>query len=759
MRFKITQQNTNEHNDIVTAVAWTASNELLSCGDDNRILRWNMKGEPAGPVVEHVDSYCTDLAWYNGAKGTASVFAVACTDGTFRLISGTGRVEKTVEAHKGAVVSMRWNHEGSALASAGEDGQVKVWSRSGMLRSSIVTLPRAVYCVVWSPDADALLLASENNIILKSLQAGPKQMQWKAHEGTVLKIDWNPLNNLIVSGGEDCKYKVWDHYGRQLFCSSPMDHVITSVSWAPNGQYFAVGSYNMLRLCDKTGWTSCRDKPSSGSLMNIAWTADSTGVACAGGNGSVIFGHIVDRELSWRHINVRLDEKNKVHVQDVLSETMDSFDFRDRVIEMSLGFGFFLVVTSAQCYVYNIQNWNTPHIFDLKDSVSFITQSERHFALVDLQTGVMIYNYEGRQLSTIKFPGLRLEFLNKSSLSLSPDVVSILDRTQPKLVRSFDLVSGRAISEPLEHNMEIQEMALSQCGSAADRKVCIVDKNRDLYISTVHKHNLMKLCSMVDTCMWNDSTDMLTAVADRKLLTWYYPNVVYVDRDLLEATKGCKDALAVGKLSQLVSFSGSQVSVRRADGAVIAMSVSPYPAMLYQDAEKGAWEKTIRLCRFVQDRTLWACLAAMAIHGRELHTAEIALAAIDEVDKVQFINHIKSIPSEQGRNAELSLFCRRPDEAEQILLQAKLVYRAIKLNIRLYRWDRALDLAVLHKTHVDTVLAYRQRYLQQHNRQESNKRFLQYAQEVSINWETIKSKIENEKRKESELPGARPYEQ
>ena len=33
-------------------------------------------------------------------------------------------------------------------------------------------------------------------------------MQWKAHDGVILKVDWNPVNNLILSGGEDCKYKV-----------------------------------------------------------------------------------------------------------------------------------------------------------------------------------------------------------------------------------------------------------------------------------------------------------------------------------------------------------------------------------------------------------------------------------------------------------------------------------------------------------------------------------------------------------------------
>lgn len=33
-------------------------------------------------------------------------------------------------------------------------------------------------------------------------------LQWKAHDGVVLKVDWNSINNIIISGGEDCKYKV-----------------------------------------------------------------------------------------------------------------------------------------------------------------------------------------------------------------------------------------------------------------------------------------------------------------------------------------------------------------------------------------------------------------------------------------------------------------------------------------------------------------------------------------------------------------------
>lgn len=100
--------------------------------------------------------------------------------------------------------------------------------------------------------------------------------------------------------------------------------------------------------------------------------------------------------------------------------------------------------------------------------------------------------------------------------------------------------------------------------------------------------------------------------------------------------------------------------------------------------------------------------------------------------QVEYIQFIKSIPSEEGRNAELALYRRQPNEAERILLQAAppLVYRAIKMNIHLYRWNRALDLAIKYRTHVDTCLGYRQRFLEQFGRRETDQRFLQYANQV-----------------------------
>lgn len=58
--------------------------------------------------------------------------------------------------------------------------------------------------------------------------------------------------------------------------------MITSISWSPSGEVFAVGSFNLLKLCDKAGWTHAFAKPNSGSLMKLSWSADGTAVAGAG---------------------------------------------------------------------------------------------------------------------------------------------------------------------------------------------------------------------------------------------------------------------------------------------------------------------------------------------------------------------------------------------------------------------------------------------------------------------------------------------
>ncbi|GAA6099320.1 intraflagellar transport protein 80 homolog isoform X1, partial [Tachysurus ichikawai] len=64
-----------------------------------------------------------------------------------------------------------------------------------------------VYSVAWGPDSDRILYTFGRQLVIKPLQPSSKSVQWKAHDGIILKVDWNSVNDLILSGGEDCKYK------------------------------------------------------------------------------------------------------------------------------------------------------------------------------------------------------------------------------------------------------------------------------------------------------------------------------------------------------------------------------------------------------------------------------------------------------------------------------------------------------------------------------------------------------------------------
>ena len=125
------------------------------------------------------------------------------------------------------------------------------------------------------------------------------------------------------------------------------------------------------------------------------------------------------------------------------------------------------------------------------------------------------------------------------------------------------------------HTIEIEQVALSQRGDLSRRRLVIVDKNRDLYLTPVQgAQELYKLHIMVDSVAWNQESDALCAVADGALLVWHYPEVVYMDRELLSATLTRQTGTDWGKTAEIVDFRATRVNVRRSDGAVICAWVT-----------------------------------------------------------------------------------------------------------------------------------------------------------------------------------------
>ncbi|RYY34017.1 hypothetical protein EON62_03670 [archaeon] len=299
-----------------------------------------------------------------------------------------------------------------------------------------------------------------------------------------------------------------------------------------------------------------------------------------------------------------------------------------------------------------------------------------------------------------------------------------------------------------------------RAGGLPERRLAFVDSSLDLYITPLLKPQPYKLSAMIDSIAWNEAADMLTCLGDGQCTTWLVPSAASTDSELCAAAKVTSDATLstlLGPSPSILRAAGPRLCVLKADGSLLHITTSYYAPILYEAVAGGKWEAALRLARFVKHDALWSALAILALNARNLNAAEVALAAVKRVDKLEWVLKVKRLALPELQQAEMMVYKRQVEDAEGILLQATppLVYRAIKLNVRLARWERALALALQHNVHVDTVLWYRRQYLASLHRPEHVEAYLKAAATVGdLNVDAIRSKKAAEKAKEATRAGA-----
>lgn len=97
---------------------------------------------------------------------------------------------------------------------------------------------------------------------------------------------------------------------------------------------------------------------------------------------------------------------------------------------------------------------------------------------------------------------------------------------------------------------------------------------------------------------------MLSAIQDIKLMVWYCPGACVFSQQLLKMSSLQYDSAELGRGPRVVDFNESSVSVRRADGSLLNIPVSPYPAILHEHVSTGKWNDALKLCRLVQVRIM-----------------------------------------------------------------------------------------------------------------------------------------------------------
>ena len=108
-----------------------------------------------------------------------------------------------------------------------------------------------------------------------------------------------------------------------------------------------------------------------------------------------------------------------------------------------------------------------------------------------------------QELNVILFINL-VEFMSKKKIALSPDILAVIEGTNNKLIKFFEISSGKPINFTLEHTINIMEINLNQTEQSLERKVAFVDANRDLYLAPIHKSDKnAKMGAICDSFMWH----------------------------------------------------------------------------------------------------------------------------------------------------------------------------------------------------------------------------------------------------------------
>ncbi|XP_017852238.2 LOW QUALITY PROTEIN: intraflagellar transport protein 80 homolog [Drosophila busckii] len=743
----------------LSCVDWSSNEEIYFVSDDHQIYKWSDVSRDSVEVAKLPDDFIpTDLHWLllggrssGGGKGSDTLL-ICSNDGRFIILNKSARVERSIAAHTAPISAGRWSPDGAGLLTAAEDGVIKIWSRSGMLRSTVVQSDEPIRCARWSPNSTAIAFSQGGHISIKPLAANSKLIRWRAHDGLVLSLSWSAQSNIIASGGEDFRFKIWDAQGASLYSSAAEEYAITSVAFNPEKDLLLVGTVTCSSLCHSTGWCYNSERftaPSVGSFHTLAWSADGTQVACGTATGQLIMGYAVEQQLYSRNLKASSTSRKSIALQDIANGSRDVLEFPQRVINFALGYGHLVVATTHQLHIYNEKYINTPIIIDGRNDVRVIEVGKKHFMVLDA-TSIWVYSYTGRLHLNPRYPGsqAQLPLLNWRSLSLGLDVLAIRDNSETTLLHLFDLIPGASRQyEPqsLRAKQPLAEIAACRAGSADDQFVAFIDSNRELYISETRNlnggsanngHNeIYKIGTQLTAIKWASETNILVGVHDSCYSIWYCPGEGASDPTIIALTTVTLDTAEFGKHVDIDSFEDAVITFRCA-GALLPVNINIYCEVLHRTLQEGQgqWQQALKICRLAQHTSLWATLAAVATRKHQLQISEEAYSAALQIDKVSYLQHLKTLtPSSPEQMAENSLMLGRMLEAELFLLHNQKFQQAVGLALRMHNWKRALEIAQKHETAepgldlLQRVLEQRRKYLKALARDEWEPLYLSYA--------------------------------
>ncbi|OHT10834.1 hypothetical protein TRFO_19821 [Tritrichomonas foetus] len=717
--------------------------------DGGAIRKYPINSEDLGTITDDVFALkqshitCIDSTRDSTAQNT---FVIGCSDGNFHVCSTNWRVEKTVSAHKGGVTCIKMNPDGSSIATGGEDGILKIWSRNGIHRSNLASCGSVITSINWDCTGKYVMFTHGGMITVRSASFKQDQTQFRAHRRLITCSDWDRATNEIISGGEDRHARIYDTDGRLLAESPQYEYAVSNVAFISHQKLCLIGTANRLYLTDNRLRPLCSAPIQSGSAMCASYDVPKILV---GGNDTCNLITVVGKKVVYKDVEVVSENPKSITVYDLKNGISEILQFQDSIVDFYLNFNNLIVTTAQKIYIYKSGQWTTPVVVDIKEPPRVIAQSQTMFILISL-SGVQIIGYDGRTISRINDTRVKWDLLSQDSVAVSPAIFAAINPDGRKHIFAFSTSTGQMItSEPLNHASEIKCIRTNQATTQTKARFGFVNANGDLTVCRFVASNprlppsieTEKIANFVDDFVWHSSHDIILARSGEKLTCYSCPSAAFFTPELMPMLKN--ELRMLFDAAEIKSFDGIHIFAKAKDGALCCSSVSPFLIMIYEAVEMHRnWKVVLQICRASNDQNLWAVCAACAVQAGDIDAAQEAYAALSLIDRVMFLGKVKKMKSPAAKNAMIAVLQGRASEAEDILIQGGCIFRAIKMNISMHRWEKALALAKRTNKFQEVVAAYRTKYIKDMGIKETIQDFITLGE---VEFDSVKEIIQKEK--------------